>query len=184
MSLILPSEHPTCTVYISISHISKLTLSLPINNIHYVLYLHNHSCVRSYTNFMLTREDDGEEEKMMNCLSIQREGKTMDLYMKEREGKPNADCQSRSPMPSTSAEPSSSPWGQARPMGASEAGGGRRGWWGQARPMGAVSLRAKSVVNTSQEPFSTEARDAFLQHINSSWHMNRYRLDGFKEIQL
>jgi len=24
---------------------------------------------------MLTREDDGEEEKMMNCLSIQREGK-------------------------------------------------------------------------------------------------------------
>jgi len=78
---------------------------------------------------VLTQEDDGEEEKMMNCLSIQREGKTMDLYMKEREGKPNADCQSRSPMPSTSAEPSSSPWGQARPMGASEAGGGRRGWW-------------------------------------------------------
>jgi hypothetical protein len=56
----------------------------------------------------------------------------MDLYMKEREGKPNADCQSRSPMPSTSAEPSSSPWGQARPMGqarlvgAGEANGGRK----------------------------------------------------------
>jgi hypothetical protein len=61
----------------------------------------------------------------------------MDLYMKEREGKPNADCQSRSPMPSTSAEPSSSPWGQARPTGASEADGGKRGWWGQARPVGA-----------------------------------------------
>jgi len=61
----------------------------------------------------------------------------MDLYMKEREGKLNADCQSRSPMPSTSAEPSSSPWGQARPMGASEAGGGKRGWWGQARLVGA-----------------------------------------------
>jgi len=92
----------------------------------------------------------------------------MDLYMKEREGKPNADCQSRSPMPSTSAEPSSSPWGQTRPTGASEAdrgkrgrwgqarlvgagetGGGRRGWWGQARPMGAVSRRAKSLVNKS-----------------------------------
>jgi len=73
----------------------------------------------------------------------------MDLYMKEREGKPNADCQSRSPMPSTSAEPSSSPWGQARPMGASEAGGGKRGWWGQARPMGAVSHRAKSLVNST-----------------------------------
>jgi hypothetical protein len=71
----------------------------------------------------------------------------MDLYIKEREGKLNADCQSRSPMPSTSAKPSSSPWGQARPMGASEAGGGKRGWWGQARPMGAVSYRAKSLVN-------------------------------------
>jgi len=82
----------------------------------------------------------------------------MDLYMKEREGKPNADCQSRSPMPSTSAESSSLPWGQAdrgkrgrqgqaRPMGASEAGGGRRDRWGQARPMGAVSRQAKSIVN-------------------------------------
>jgi len=94
----------------------------------------------------------------------------MDLYMKEREGKPNAECQSRSPMPSTSAEPSSSPWGQARPtwaseadrgkrgrwgqarlVGAGETGGGRRGWWGQARPMGAVSRRAKSIVNTRLE---------------------------------
>jgi len=120
-------------------------------------------------NDMLTREDDGEEEKMMNCLSIQREGKLWTLYMKEREGKPNADCQSRSPMPSTSAKPSSSPWGQARPTGASETdrgkrgrwgqarlvgagetGGGRRGWWGQARPMGAVSRRAKSLVNMIQ----------------------------------
>jgi len=72
---------------------------------------------------LLTREDDGEEEKMMNCLSIQREGKTMDLYMKEREEKRNADCQSRSLMPSSSAEPSSSPWGQTRPMRAGEAGG-------------------------------------------------------------
>jgi hypothetical protein len=50
----------------------------------------------------------------------------MDLYMKEREGKPNADSQSRSPMPSTSAEPSSSPWGQARLVGAGEANGGRK----------------------------------------------------------
>jgi len=75
----------------------------------------------------LTREDDGEEDE----LSVDpKRRKTMDLYMKEREGKPNADCQSRSPMPSTSAEPSSSPWGQARPTGASEAGGGRRGQWG------------------------------------------------------
>jgi hypothetical protein len=40
-------------------------------------------------------------------------------------------------MPSTSAEPSSSPWGQARPVGAGEADGGKRGWWGQARLVGA-----------------------------------------------
>jgi len=88
----------------------------------------------SAINWLLTRERDE--------LSVYpKRRKTMDLYMKVREGKPNADCQSRSPMPSTSAEPSSSPWGQARPMGASEAGGGRRGWWGQARPMGAASHR-------------------------------------------
>jgi len=61
----------------------------------------------------------------------------MNLYMKEREGKPNADCQSRSPMPSTSSKLSSSPWGQARLVGAREAGGGRPGWWGQARLVGA-----------------------------------------------
>jgi len=117
---------------------------------------------------VLTREDDGEEDE----LSVYpKRRKTMNLYMKEREGKPNADCQSRSPMPSTSAEPSSSPWGQARPTGASEAdrgkrgrwgqarlvgagetGGGRRGWWGQARPMGAVSRRAKSLVNIQHTP--------------------------------
>jgi hypothetical protein len=72
---------------------------------------------------MLTQEDDGEEDE----LSVDtKRGKTMNLYMKEREGKPNADCQSRSPMPSTSAEPSSSPWGQARPMGVGEANGGRK----------------------------------------------------------
>ena len=51
----------------------------------------------------------------------------MDLYMKEREGKPNADCQSQNPMPSTSSAPTSSAWGQAKLMWAGEAGGGRRG---------------------------------------------------------
>jgi hypothetical protein len=50
----------------------------------------------------------------------------MDLYTKEREGKLNADCQSWSPMPSTSAEPSSSPWWQARLVGAGEVNGGRK----------------------------------------------------------
>jgi len=52
--------------------------------------------------------------------------KTIDLYIKEREGKPNADWQSRSPMPSTNAEPSSSPWGLVRLLVvAGEAAGGR-----------------------------------------------------------
>jgi len=74
----------------------------------------------------------------------------MDLYLKEREGKPNADCQSRSPMPSTSAELSSSPGGQARPTGASEADACKRCWWGQARPMGGVGRRAKSLVNKTR----------------------------------
>jgi hypothetical protein len=47
-----------------------------------------------------------------------KRGKTIDLYTKERDGKLHADCQSRSPKPSGIAEPSSSAWGQARPMGA------------------------------------------------------------------
>jgi len=48
-----------------------------------------------------------------------KRGKPIDLYTKEREGKHHADCQSRSPKPSTSVEPSSSAWGQARQMEAS-----------------------------------------------------------------
>jgi hypothetical protein len=65
---------------------------------------------------------NGEEEYELSVEPKRR--KTIDLYMKEREGKSNADCQSRSLMPSTSAKPSLSPWGQARPMGEGEAGGG------------------------------------------------------------
>jgi len=68
------------------------------------------------------------EKKKKNCLSIQREGKLW-TYIRKREGKLHADCQSWSPKPSTSAEPSSSAWGQARQMGAGEVDGGRRGWW-------------------------------------------------------
>jgi len=86
----------------------------------------------------LTREDDGEEDEE-DELSIDRKRRENYglIYEREREGKPNADTQSRSPMPSTSAEPSSSPWGQMRPMGAGGAGGGRRVRWGQARLVGA-----------------------------------------------
>jgi hypothetical protein len=84
---------------------------------------------------VLTREDDE--------LSVDpKRRKTMDLYIKEREGK----TQCRLPKPESNAKY------QCRAlllaMGAGEAGGGRRGWWGQAKPMGAVSHRPKSLVNT------------------------------------
>jgi hypothetical protein len=75
-------------------------------------------------NSLTREEDDGEEEEDELSVDPKRR-KTMDLSTKGREGKLNADCQSRRPMPSTSAEPSSSPWGQAMLMGAGEAGGGR-----------------------------------------------------------
>ena len=79
--------------------------------------------------WLLTREDDGEQE---DELSVDPKGrKTMELYTKEREGKLNADCQSRSPKPSTNTELSSSAWGQARQVGADETGGGRQGQWGR-----------------------------------------------------
>jgi len=58
----------------------------------------------------------------------------MDLYMKEREGKPNAEYQCRAVLLAIGAGEADrgkrGRQGQARPMGASEAGGGRRGQWG------------------------------------------------------
>jgi len=82
---------------------------------------------------VLTREDDGEEEKMMNCLSIQREGKTMDLYMKEREkenpmptAKAGAQCRVPVPSPPPRHGDRRGRWGQARLVGAGEANGGRK----------------------------------------------------------
>jgi len=80
---------------------------------------------------MLTREDDGEEEKMMNCLSIQREGKLW-TYIRKRDKENSmptakAGAQCRVPVPSPPPR-----HGGRR---------GRRGRWGQARPMGAVSHR-------------------------------------------
>jgi len=107
-----------------------------------------------YSHNLLTREDDGEEDE----LSVYpKRRKTMDLYMNEREGKPNADCQNRSPMPSTSAEPSSSPWGQARPTGACQADGGKRGWWGQARLVGAGEAnrgrKLPGQIHSQHSPF-------------------------------
>ena len=69
-------------------------------------------------------------EKKIICLWIQREGKTMELYMKERRK-----TQCRLPKPEPNAEYQCQTLLLA--MGASEADGGKRGWWGQARLVGA-----------------------------------------------
>jgi len=87
--------------------------------------------------------------KKLNCLSIQEKENTKLIY-REKTILGEAEYHNRSPKPSTSAEPISSTWGQARPMGADEAGGGRRGWWGQARPMGAVSHRPHARARQHQ----------------------------------
>jgi len=78
---------------------------------------------------MLTREM--MEKKRRRIVRRSKEKENYGLIYEKREGKLHAVCQSRSPKPSTSAKPSSSAWGQARPMGAGEAGGGRRGRRGQ-----------------------------------------------------
>jgi len=124
------------------------------NQIHSFLPAHSKSRVSATSETMLTREDNGEDDEM--CIEPKRR-KTMDLYMKEREGKPNADCQCRSPMPSTSAEPSSSRWGQGRPMGAGEANGGSIGQWGQARLGGGRrSQSGLPATGHMPEPASTK----------------------------
>jgi len=70
---------------------------------------------------MVLRVKEKNEESQ---LSIDpKRGQTIDLYIKERERKLHADCQSRSPKLSTSAE-LSSPWGQARLEGVGEVCGG------------------------------------------------------------
>jgi hypothetical protein len=45
-------------------------------------------------------------------------------------------------------------------------------------------MASSDATPASQESFRIEARDAFLQHINSSRHMNQYLLDGFKQLQI
>ena len=94
----------------------------------YIDILHTYIVTYSATVFVLlncathrtllrVKEKKRKNEEAQLSIDPKR-GKTIDLYTKEREGKLHADCQSRSPQPSTSAEPSSSAWGQARPMGA------------------------------------------------------------------
>ena len=67
--------------------------------------------------------------KKLNCLSIQEKENTKLIY-REKTILCEAEYDNRSPKPSTRAEPVSSTWGQAKPMGVSEAGGGRRGQLG------------------------------------------------------
>jgi len=45
---------------------------------------------------VLRLKNDGKKKEENGLSTDTREGKTVDLYMKEREGKLHADCQSRS----------------------------------------------------------------------------------------
>ena len=106
---------------------------------------------------MLTREDDGEEDEEDELSVEPKRGKTMNLYIKEREGKaqcrlpkpePNAEYQCRALLPG---------------MGADEADGGKRGWWGQVRLVGAGETgggrrgrRWPQATGHMPEPGSTE----------------------------
>jgi hypothetical protein len=71
---------------------------------------------------MVLRVKEKNEEAQLSIDSTR--GQTIDLYIKEREGKLHADCPSRSATLSTCAK-SSSPWGQARLEGVGEVCGGR-----------------------------------------------------------
>jgi len=99
--------------------------------------VHTHICVQSSV------ESKRERMKKLNCLSIQREGKLW-TYIRKREkansmlaAKAGAQCRVPVPSPHPHHGGRRGRWGQARPIGAGEAGGGRRGWWGQARLVGA-----------------------------------------------
>jgi len=63
--------------------------------------------------------------KKLNCLSIQEKENTRLIY-REKTILGEGEYHNRSPKPSTSAEPASSTWGQARLVGAGEANGGRK----------------------------------------------------------
>jgi len=77
-----------------------------------------------------------EKKKMMNCLSIQREGKLWTYIRKREKENPmptaKAGAQRRVPVPSPPPRHGGrrGRWGQARQVGAGETGGGRRGQWG------------------------------------------------------
>ncbi|KAF8542564.1 hypothetical protein BDD12DRAFT_938664 [Trichophaea hybrida] len=71
---------------------------------------------------VLRLKNDEKREEENGLSTDTREGRTVDLYTKERR---KTTCRLPKPEPSTSAESSSSAWGHARPMGADEAGEGR-----------------------------------------------------------
>jgi hypothetical protein len=77
--------------------------------------------------FMVLRVKEKNEEAQLSIDLLT--GQTINLYVKEREGKLHADSQSQSTKLSTSAEPSSQ-WGQARLEGVGKVCGGRCCWLG------------------------------------------------------
>jgi hypothetical protein len=86
-------------------------------------------------------------EKKINCLSIQREDKLWTyIYKRQKENsmptaKAGAQCRVPVPSPPRRHGGRRGRWGQARLVGAGEAGGG-------SEANGAVSHRAKSLINT------------------------------------
>jgi hypothetical protein len=120
------------------------------------LYILHIACSQREIAVQKIVESKRERMKKLNCLSIQREEKLW-TYIRRREkensmpaAKAGAQCRIPVPSPPPRHGGRRGRWGQARQVGAGEAGGGRRGWWGQARPMGAASHRPHARARQHQ----------------------------------
>jgi hypothetical protein len=115
--------------------------------------------------------------------------KTMDLYTKEREGKLNASCQSRSPMPST--VPSPPPrhggrrgrWGQARLVGAGEANGGRKPPAICPSPPAPNTRKPPGQIPSQQlRPTDRDVIDTYA--VKSEWKMSVSSIRWMQQVSL
>jgi len=144
----------TAVVIMATLMMSQMSIAICPTTIHFVAVL-------------LTGEDDGEEEKLMNCLSIQREGKLWTYIIKrEKENlMPTAKARAQYRVPVPSPPPRHGGrrgrWGQVRLVGAGKANGGKRGWWGQARLVGAGEADGgRKPPATSPRPPALHTREA------------------------
>jgi len=115
-------------------------------------------------------------EKVINCLPIQREEKLRTYIWKRQKENPmptakaGAHCRVPVPCPHPRHGGRRGRQGQARPMGASEAGGGRRDRWGQARLVGAGEAnwgRKPPGQTPSQQLYCITIRSGKIQPPNS-----------------